>query len=194
MSPCCVISPYPWWDGLLLVTGNINIDLLKPNDPLSKKVLILEIFGFSQHVTKPTRVMQILKTLIDHIVTNDLTGIIPAPTISHHDAVFACVNVCVRSFQPRYKWIQLEKKFVNEDSANLPFSIIYGLESPDDMVNPLNTLFSECIQTRPPAPWTNANDIQQLQEDPEEVGQLSRDIFRPMILRYFLSGSKRPVD
>ena len=29
---------------------------------------------------------------------------------------------------------------------------------------------------------------------PEEVGQLSRDIFRPMILRYFLSASKRPVD
>ena len=28
----------------------------------------------------------------------------------------------------------------------------------------------------------------------EEVGQLSRDIFRPMILRYFLSASKRPVD
>ena len=28
----------------------------------------------------------------------------------------------------------------------------------------------------------------------EEVGQLSHDIFRPMILRYFLSVSKRPVD
>ena len=29
---------------------------------------------------------------------------------------------------------------------------------------------------------------------PEEVGQLSRDILRPMILRYFLSASKRPHD
>ena len=28
----------------------------------------------------------------------------------------------------------------------------------------------------------------------EEVGQLSRDIFRPVILRYFLSACKRPVD
>ena len=31
-------------------------------------------------------------------------------------------------------------------------------------------------------------------KNPEEVEQLSRDIFRPMILRYFLSASRRPVD
>ena len=35
---------------------------------------------------------------------------------------------------------------------------------------------------------------QKFHMDSEEVGQLSRDIFRPMILRYFLSASKRPVD
>jgi hypothetical protein len=177
------------WDGLLLVTGDINIDLLKPNDPLSKTYQsILEIFGLTQHVTKPTRVTQNLKTLIDHIVTNDphcvaATGIIPAPTISDHDAVFACVNVRVRRFQPRYKWIRLERKFVTEeflqDSANLPFSVIYGLESPDDMVNALNTLFSECIErhaplkriklTRPPAPWMNANEIRKLQADRDRL-------------------------
>jgi hypothetical protein len=59
--------------------------------------------------TKPTSVTQNSKTLIDQIVTNDphcvaATGIIPAPTISDHDADFACVNVRVRRFQPRYKW------------------------------------------------------------------------------------------
>jgi hypothetical protein len=177
------------WDGLLLVTGDINIDLLKPNDPLSKMYQsILEIFGLTQHVTKPTRVTQNSKTLIDHIVTNDphcvaATEIIPAPTISDHDAVFACVNVRLRRFQPRYKWIRLERKFVTEeffqDSANLPFSVIYGLESPDDMVNALNTLFSECIErhaplniiklTRPPAPWMNANEIRKLQADRDRL-------------------------
>ena len=177
------------WDGLLLVTGDINIDLLKPNDPLSKKYeSILEIFGFSQHVTKPTRVTQDSKTLIDHIVTNDphcaaAAEIIPAPTISDRNAVFACVNVRVRRFQPRYKWLRLERKFVTEefleDSANLPYSVIYGLESPDDMVNALNTLFSECINrhaplkrvklTRPPAPWMNANEIRQLQADRDRL-------------------------
>ena len=31
-------------------------------------------------------------------------------------------------------------------------------------------------------------------EQAEEVGQLSCDIFRPMILRYFLSASTRPVN
>ena len=166
-----------------------HIDLLKPNDPLSKKYQsILEIFGLTQHVTKPTCVTQNSKTLIDHIGTNDphcvaSTGIIPAPAISDHDAVFACVNVHVRRFQPRYKWIQLERKFVTEeflqDSTNLSFSVIYGLESPEDMVNALNTLFSECIEkhaplkriklTRPPAPWMNANEIRKLQEDRDRL-------------------------
>ena len=95
----------------------------------------------------------------------------------------ACVNVRVRRFQPRYKWLRLERKFVTEefleDSANLPYSVIYGLESPDDMVNALNTLFSECINrhaplkrvklTRPPAQWMNANEIRQLQADRDRL-------------------------
>ena len=60
------------WDGLLLLTGDTNIDMLKPADSHTKQYQsILDAFGCHQHVTKPTRITRKSKTLIDHIVTNN---------------------------------------------------------------------------------------------------------------------------
>ena len=147
---------------------------------------ILEAFGCYQHVTKPTRIMCTSKMLIDHIVTNNrscvtATDVIPGRSISDHEGIFACVNVHVPRYQPRYKWIRWEKnlnvnEFVN-DCACLPLSVIYGLDSPDDMVHGFNTLFGECIErhaplkrmkvTRPAAPWMNSDQIRKLQVERE---------------------------
>ena len=91
----------------------------------------------------------------------------------------------VPCYQPRYKWIRWEKnlnvnEFVN-DCACLPLSIIYGLDSPDDMVHGFNTLFGECIErhaplkrmkvTCPPAPWMNSDQIRKLQVEREKLGR-----------------------
>jgi len=103
------------WDGLLFLTGDTNIDMLKPSDKLTKQYRsILEAFGCYQHVTKPTRITRTSKTLIDHIVTNNrscitATDVIPGWLISDHEGIFACVNVRVPRYQPQYKWIRLEK-------------------------------------------------------------------------------------
>ena len=58
-------------------------------------------------------------------------------------------------------------------TGNLPFSVVYGLESPDDMINSLNTLFSECIErhaplkrvklTHTPVLWMSSDEIRELQ-------------------------------
>ena len=59
------------WDGLLVVTGDVNIDMRKPSDNLTRKCqTLLEAFSLKQIVTKPTRVTRTSKTLIDHIVIN----------------------------------------------------------------------------------------------------------------------------
>ena len=45
------------WDGLLVVTGDVNIDMRKPSDNLTRKYqTLLEAFSLKQIVTKPTRV------------------------------------------------------------------------------------------------------------------------------------------
>ena len=45
------------WDGLLIVTGDINIDLLDKSDSITCQYMeILRGFNLTNHVTKPTRV------------------------------------------------------------------------------------------------------------------------------------------
>ena len=129
-------------------------------------------------MTKPTRLTRTSKTLINHIVINNrrcitATDVIPECSISDHEGIFACVNVRVPRYQPRYKWIRLEKNLNAEefvkDWANLPLSVVYALDSPDD----INTLFGEWINrypplkrikvTRPLSPSMNSDEIRKLQ-------------------------------
>ena len=69
------------------------------------------MFELTQIVKRPTRVTSTSKTLIDHFITNHPqkvtnTGIIPCSIVRDHDAIYACVNVRLPLFQPRYKFIQ----------------------------------------------------------------------------------------
>jgi exonuclease III len=137
------------WDGLLYVTGDVNIDMLNSSHSMTKQYKsVLDVLGMHQHVTKPTRVTPTSRTLIDHIITNypqcvAVTDIIPSSTVSDHDGVFACINVRVPRYQPRHKLIRNEKNFNEEefkkDCSELPMSVVYGLESLEDMVETLNT-------------------------------------------------------
>ena len=62
--------------------------------------------------------------------------------------------VRVHRYQPRYKWIRLEKNLNAEDfvkdCTNMPLSVVYGLDSPDDMVQGFNTLLGESIDRHAP--------------------------------------------
>ena len=44
------------WDGLLVITGDFNIDLLRPEQPQVKQYIdMLESLNLHQHVEQPTR-------------------------------------------------------------------------------------------------------------------------------------------
>ena len=133
------------WDGLLMITGDFNIDLLKPEGLMVKQYMdMLESFNLQQLVKLPTRVTSKSKTLIDHTITNmpsriTHTSVLPCPTISDHDAPYACVNIRVTRFQPRFKMIRDEKRFNEkafiDDFSTLPFSVVYSIDDPDDKLN-----------------------------------------------------------
>ena len=60
-----------YWDGMLMLTGDINIDMLRPSDHLTKRYQgILDLFELTQIVERPTRATRSSKTLIDHFITN----------------------------------------------------------------------------------------------------------------------------
>lgn len=100
-----ILSPHCWleqietlltdlvstWEGMLVVTGDVNIDL-SPNTSLTRSYNeTLQTLNLHQLVSKPTRVTKTSSTLIDHIVSNcphraTLTNVLPCPTVSDHDA------------------------------------------------------------------------------------------------------------
>ena len=177
------------WDGMIVLTGDINIDCFKPNDSVTKQYLaLLDIFNLKQMITKATRVTQHSKTLIDHIITNyssrvTYTDVIPCSIVSDHDAPVACINVRVQRFQARYKYIRNLKHFVEQnfidDCSALPFSLIYSTTDPDEQLHYFNELFTECLQrhaplrrirvTRPPSPWMKSDEIFHLQHERDKL-------------------------
>ena len=181
------------WDGLLVLTGDMNVDLGKPNATNAKQYTdMLESFNLHQHVNKPTRITSTSQTLIDHIISNmpnriTHCDVLPCPTISDHDAPYACINVRVCRFEPRYKFLRNEKRFNEqlfvEDFSMLPLDIVYGIDDPDEKLEIFTTMFKSCLGkhaplrrvkiTRPPAPWLNTDDIRQLQKERDRLRQLA---------------------
>ena len=51
------------WDGLLILTGDMNIDMLQPANSLTKQYqAILDVFGLQQMIKQPTRTAKTSKT------------------------------------------------------------------------------------------------------------------------------------
>ena len=167
------------WDGMLMITGDMNVDLLRPDKSSTQNyVNILQTLSLTQLVTKPTRATVNSRTLIDHIVTNmprqvNHCDVLPCPLISDHDAPYVCVDVRVTRFVPRHNYIRnernLDEKAFVSVFEELPLSLIYSTDDPELQLHILNTLLRECIDrhaplrrnkiTRPPAPWMKEIDI-----------------------------------
>ena len=67
-----------------------------------------------------------------------VTDVIPASIVSDHDAQFACINVRVNRYQPRYKYIRNMKTFDEQefisDLDTLPLNIVYSSDDPDEQL------------------------------------------------------------
>ena len=86
--------------------------------------------------------------------------------ISDHDCPYMIFNIKKVRFQPRYKYIRIEKHLTMNDYVSgfkkLPTNLVYAFDKPDDKIDVLNNLINQCISdhapikkvkfTRPPAP------------------------------------------
>ena len=163
LSDCLVTDLVSSWDGMLALTGDLNVDLLRPNAPDAVRLLeLLDAVNLKQIVSKATRITRRSEMLLDHIITNlpqQVTHIdvIHSLMISDHDVPYACLNVNINRFVPRYKYIRHEKSFdqntFTKDFAELLLSVIYSSDDPDEQLEMLSKLFRECIgQQGFPAP------------------------------------------
>lgn len=159
-----ILNPFSWldcfesllghltvsWDGMLILTDAVYIDMLSPLYYLTKRYqTILDVFGLTQVVTHPTRITKTTKTLIDHLITSypqkvTDTCIVHCSIISDHDAIYARINVRLPRFQPQFKHIRDMKNFKEEsfveDFSTLPMSIISCSDDPDEQLETLNSL------------------------------------------------------
>ena len=101
------------------------------------------------------------------------SNVLPCPSISDHDAPYLIAKIPTNKYQPYYKFIgdmknsNLHKYF--DDFKQLPFSIVYSFDNPDDQLDTLNKIILECSGshtplkgtefTGPPAPWLKNQDI-----------------------------------
>ena len=148
------------WDGMVILTGDINFDLIgRPDSLVTRYSNTLDMFGLEQIVTKPTRVTRTFRTLIDHIIINypmriSATDVIPTSIVREHDAPFAFINVRVNRYQPRYKYIRNmktydEQEFIS-DLDTLPLNILYSSDDPEEQLEYFNGMFKECLDRHAP--------------------------------------------
>ena len=83
------------WDGVIIITGDINIDLIRKQKEPTKCYKNIHSFNLHQHITKPTRKG---KSLIDHICSNVPNKLIHNDAIyndgiSDHDTPFVILNI-----------------------------------------------------------------------------------------------------
>ena len=149
-----------------------------------------------QHVQRPTRTTSTSKILIDQIISNALNcvsycDVLPCPTISVHDGPFACMNVRVKRFQPRYKFLRDEKRFdetgFKEELSGAPLNVVYSLDDPNEKLDIFHSLFKSCLDkhallrrtkiTRPPGPWLNKEDIRKFQKQQNVLRYLAHKTY-----------------
>lgn len=80
---------------------------------------LLEWFNLHQIVSKKTRITSTRRTLVDHIIVShkDIvrdTDMLHCPMISDHDGPYALLNVRLKKYQPRFKYIRDERQFSTE--------------------------------------------------------------------------------
>ena len=110
-------------------------------------------------------------------------NVLPCDHISDHDAPIAILNIRKQTFEKRYKWIRCEKNlnmsaYIN-DFKQLPLTIPYVFDDPDEKLEILNDFITECINrhaplkrvlmTRPPAPWMRDENIKQMQSERDKL-------------------------
>ena len=92
------------WNKTIIITGDTNINYLKPSVALKRYKEAIKTYNLKQHITIPTRKET---KIIDHIITNlqenklITTNVLPCPTVSDHDVPYIITNIPGIKFQTR---------------------------------------------------------------------------------------------
>ena len=158
----------------VFVLGDLNEDLLVPNNKLSK---IIHQLNFCQTITKPTRITSTSSTLLDVVITNKQQMIVYSDVIScpiaDHELVTLQIDISKPRRVPVKRTFRCLKHYSQNSFCNTllnkasDFNCILQTDNVDVQVNIFTKTFVCCLDecapfvtqeiTRPPAPWINDN-------------------------------------
>ena len=173
---------YTTWNGILIVIGDINNDLLShQNESKNRYKNILHIFSLQQRVTKSTRKG---KTLIDHISSNISTksrhcNVISTDKISDHHEPYAIFNTKKERFLKRYKYVQDKKnldmnKYIME-FKQLSTSSVCAFDFNSQKISDSMYIW-RCSFNDPPAPRLKDPEISKAKSVLDNLQTKSRDL------------------
>ena len=85
-------------------------------------------------------------------------NVVSTDVISDHDGPYAIFSIKKGRFQKRYKYVQHEKNLdMNKhilDFKQLPTSLVYVFDEPDDKISILNKLVNQCTSEHAPIKQT----------------------------------------
>ena len=172
------------WNGITIITGDTNINFLKGSPTVTQHKDILQSYNLTPNITKPIRIG---KLVIDHMISTSkckvkVNYVIPCDEISHYDSPYIFLNAGFSKLQPRFRYIQDLSKFnvlsFIGDFQELPFNVVYAMDTVDDQVDLFNKLFNDCLEqhaplskkkvTHPPAQWLKDLEICNLKQTRNE--------------------------
>ena len=127
----------------IVLTGDINVDLIKYDKDLASQNLIavFENYGFVQLVSRPTRITDHSATLIDHVYTNNVGNIVSCNVltvdISDHLAILTTLSLGTANQIRERVRVNSEKNNIKQrqfsEANNLEFKNLIGSENWSDV-------------------------------------------------------------
>lgn len=131
------------YDGIIVIMGDFNFDLLKPNFYGTKLMEKVYLKGFTQLVSSPTRITINSATLIDYIITNNKYlphSVHLTPKISDH-------NILTTSLKEKIKddnYVTIYKRVMNKYNPTFLQNFIIGNNWNNDITD-VNVLANSFI-------------------------------------------------
>lgn len=133
----------------IICVGDFNVDLLETNTTEARYVVrALESLGLYQIIDQPTRITDTTESLLDYILTSDLsfaTGpsvLTISREVSDHDLIYCSLKFANKKPPPIFKTCRdfkhLNYENFKSDLLSIPWDSIYHLDNVDSKVEFLN--------------------------------------------------------
>ena len=174
----------------VILLGDMNVNYLKPNENKEFKSM-LYLHGFTQLITKPTRITKDTQTLIDIIATNSVENIshvdVIAKSLSDHDMVVCVRKMNHKRFLPKTIRCRDYKSYdpdsMNRDFSNVDWQPILNETDINISLNLFNETLTEIFNRHAKiiekkvkgrkCPWIG-NDIKKLMNERDQVLRKAR--------------------